>query len=190
MITLPSNWNWNWIKSQTDWNLQMWLEVGCEAFPSSGKDKWSPQNAGQEKILLIIVVFVFNVLLFFSVVPLLLSFSSLPSSSVMNIYQSLPGPTGGLHEGLGRVGWRVQGPRVATQGIQGGGLSKSNNFTNQKYTHKFVKPILRPWKNAWPCKRSVQVEWPIRYKRIKFSSWPLSWFRNTDWVWSRSWRGR
>ena len=62
----------------------------------------------------------FTVLLFFIVVLLLLSFSSLPSSSVMNIYHSLPGPTGGLHEGLGRVGWRVQGPRVATQGIQRG----------------------------------------------------------------------
>ena len=34
----------------------------------------------------------------------------------------------------------------------------SNDLTNQKCTQKFVNPILRPWKNAWPCKRSVQAE--------------------------------
>ena len=35
---------------------------------------------------------------------------------------SLSGPAGGVHEGLGWAGWRVQGPWIATQGIQRGGL--------------------------------------------------------------------
>ena len=32
------------------------------------------------------------------------------------------------------------------------------HHTQQFYQAKDMYPILRPWKNAWPCKRSAQAE--------------------------------
>ena len=114
-----------------DWTFQMWPEVGFEVEKISAL----PHHAGQSN-------------------------ENKPVSEIFTGL-SLLGPAGGVHEGLGWAGRRVQGPRVATQGIQGGGFSHT---TEQRFNQvKDTYPILRPWKNAWPFKRSAQAEWPIRY---------------------------